>query len=103
MVKIIEKIKNFLGIIDLEEERIKREKLDAEIKYYEEKLGLYGRDNTWTYIDYQYINNKGGRRNYLENLRDKVENAWENGLDLMKKNGASNKEIRQAKNKEIFP
>lgn len=78
MAKIIEKIKNFFRIINLEKERIEKEKLDAEIKYYEEKLGLYGRDNTWTYIDYQYINNKGERRNYLENLRDKVENGWRN-------------------------
>lgn len=46
MAKIIEKIKNFFRIINLEKERIEKEKLDAEIKYYEEKLGLYGRDNT---------------------------------------------------------
>lgn len=78
MAKIIEKIKNFFGIIDLEKERIEKKKLDAEIKYYEEKLGLYGRDNTWTCFDYRYINNKGGRRNYLENLKNKVENGWKN-------------------------
>lgn len=50
-----------------------------------------------------FNSNSGTKDRINENLkRNKIlikeeKNAWENGLDLMKKNGASNKEIRQAK------
>lgn len=73
MEKLLEKIKRFF-YPDFDE----KERLDAEIKSYEEKLGLYDRDNTWTCIDYRYINNKGDRKSYLENLKDKVKNNWKN-------------------------
>ena len=73
MEELLEKIKR-LFYLDFN----KKEKLDAEIKSYEEKLGLYDRDNTWTCVDYRYINNKGDRGNYLENLKDKVKNNWKN-------------------------